>query len=87
MKDKEKLYNKFHGKEADAEYEIEIDDFDVLVELGDAIAIEYEAKKHDDKSKQIYRHKFKKGAKLLSNGKQLLIYGEKITVTERGIIN
>lgn len=84
---KEKLYKSFHGKEAKEEYTIDLNDFDCLVELGEAIAIEYEAQKHEDKSKNIYRHEFKKGAKLLSNGKQLLIYGDRIKVTERGIIN
>lgn len=84
---KEKLYKAFHGKEPDSEYEIELNDMNEVIELGKAIAIEYEVAKHDDKKPQIYRHEFKSGAVVLSNGHQVIVYGEKIKVTERGIIN
>lgn len=87
MDRKEKLYNDFHGKQAKEEYSLDIEDFEILVELGEAVAIEYKVKKRADKKEHIYRHEFKKGAKVLTNGKQLLVYGSKIKVTERGIIN
>ena len=83
----EKLYTKFHGKNPKYFEEINIEDMSEVFQLGEAIAIEYKVAKHEDKKEYIYRHEFKKGARLFSNGKQLLVYGKKIKVTERGIVN
>ena len=83
----EKLYKKFHGKNPKYFEEINIEDMSEVFQLGDAVAIEYKVCKLDDKKEYVYRHEFKKGARLFSNGKQLLVYGSKIKVTERGIVN
>ena len=56
-----------------------------LAFLGKAVAIEYEAQKHRDQKKHIYRHKFENPAIVVSNGKDLLVYGSKLKVTTRGI--
>ena len=85
--DKEILYQKFHGKTANTEYEIDIKDFKTVIEIGNAVAIEYQVKKQTDRTVHVYRHEFKSGAKVFSNGKELLIYGKKIKITDRGIIN
>jgi hypothetical protein len=57
----------------------------ILSQLGKVHAIEYKAKKFKDKEQTIYRHVFKKKPLLLSNGKQLIIYGE-FEINERGIV-
>jgi hypothetical protein len=86
MSDKTKrTYVKFHGREPASEFDIELDEMSHLTMLGKIHAIEYKAKKHNDREQQTYRHVFKKSPLLLWNGKELIIYGE-IKVTERGII-
>lgn len=83
-----RLFKKFHGRESEKINYINLKSFNELVFLGEAIAIEYKAKKkHLGNKTEIYRHKFKKGALLLTNGKELLIYGKKIKINSRGIIN
>jgi hypothetical protein len=79
-----KLHKDFFGREAASEFEIDLGEFKELTQLGKVHAIEYKARKHKDKQQQIYRHTFKCNPLLLSNGKDIIIYG-KFKITERGI--
>jgi hypothetical protein len=82
-----KLFKNFHGRESEKIDYINLHSFNELVFLGDAIAIEYKAKKvHLGNKVETYRHKFLKGCKLFTNGKELLIYGKSIKINTRGII-
>lgn len=86
MKEKkaEGLYIDFHGRDVAEELEITLDDMKVLTYLGTVNAIEYIAQKHDDQKKEVYRHVFKAKPMLLTNGRELVIYGH-IKIGERGI--
>jgi hypothetical protein len=70
------IFKKFHGRESTGYYEIELGSMKSLTELGKVFAIEYKAKKHKDRKVHVYRHRFKKMPVLLTNGKELIIYGE-----------
>lgn len=84
--DKIKLYEDFHGKICEEDFEIELESMYEVTLLGEAIAIEYKCQKDHlgDKEKEIYRHEFKKGSLLLTNGTDLIIFG-KFKITNRGI--
>lgn len=72
----EKIYKKFYGREPNSEYTVNLKSMQFLTELGKVEAIEYKAKKHSDRKKHIYRHVFKKKPLLLTNGEQLIIFGD-----------
>jgi hypothetical protein len=64
----------------------------VLVELGRAVAIEYESAKRNgggDGKKATYRHKFAAGDVLATDqsGKVLYIIGPRLRVNSRGIVD
>ena len=80
----EKLYKKFYGHSSKSEYIIDIGSFKILAELGKVNAIEYNAKKHNDRKVHTYRHVFKKKPILLTNGKDFLIVGD-FEIKEEGI--
>lgn len=84
--DATKKFKEFYGRESTKKMTVEIGDFESVTELGEALAIEYKARKHDDDKEYGYRHEFSKGAKLFYNGNVLIIYNPKMTVTERGIV-
>lgn len=81
----EQLYRSFMGREVDGEMVIDLEDMDSLAFLGAAIAIEYQAQKHADRKAHIYRHEFENPAMVLTNGRQIVIFGDSIKVTRRGI--
>lgn len=83
----ENLFKDYYGREATAEFDIDLADMSKLTMLGKVHAVEYVARKHNDKNQQTYRHVFKQKPApiLLWNGKELLIYGN-IEVNKRGII-
>jgi hypothetical protein len=88
MADKEKidkLYEDFSGFEKTGERKITLGSMSRLAFLGRAVAVEYEAQKHSDRKKNVYRHEFENPAIVASNGKDILILGGKIKVTTRGI--
>lgn len=59
-----------------------------LVSLGDAVAVEYRAKKADDESPTIYRHEFSEDYLWYDpDNNILMIYGPELAVTEAGIEN
>jgi hypothetical protein len=80
-----KLFEDFHGRDATEQFDIVLQDMKELVFLGHAAAVEYVAQKHEDKKKHIYRHEFENPAMVLTNGKDIIITGDKIRVTWRGI--
>ena len=84
-----KKYEDFRwGKKAKSIRARKSPDFEVLVNLGEAVSIEYAVKK-GDRRVATYRHRFKleRPAQVYStvNGKALVIMGGKLKVTERGI--
>jgi|WetSurMetagenome_2_1015567.scaffolds.fasta_scaffold09524_3 hypothetical protein len=81
-----RLHKEFFGREAKSKFDIDIADMKNLTMLGKVDAIEYTARKHEDKEQKIYRHSFYKSKPLLlTNGKELLIYGN-FKINERGIV-
>lgn len=89
IEESSKLYKDFHGEKSLYVEEITLGCMEVIIDLGKAVAIEYECqKKHlGDSKKEIYRHTFKKGVRVYWNGESLIITGGDLTVNERGIIN
>lgn len=79
------LYEEFSGFEKTGEVTMNLGQTKRLAFLGKAVAIEYEAQKHSDKKKNVYRHEFENAAVVASNGKDIFIIGFKIKVTTRGI--
>lgn len=82
-----KLFKEFHGRKSDDDFTIDIEDVSEMFLIGEAVAIEYRAKKHDDKQYYTYRHKFKKGDLVLANNTVLLITGRNLKIKAEGIIN
>ena len=90
---KTNLYETFSGRPVDRQFRVRVPDdfFDGrFVFLGEVKLIEYEAAiEQDTGEKEVYRHKFKKGAVLLatpSGERVLVITGKKIGITDRGIV-
>ncbi len=81
----EQLYCSFMGRDVDGEMVVDLGDMDSLAFLGDAVAIEYRAQKHSDRKMHVYRHEFENPAMVLTNGRQIIIFGDSIKVTRRGI--
>ena len=80
------LYEKFSGFEYDNTDDIiDMGDVSKMAYIGKAIAIEYEAQKHSDRKSHVYRHEFENDAFVASNGTVIIIYGDKIKITEKGI--
>lgn len=88
-KEAEKHLKDITGRDVKKTLTIEIDDFTNCACLGDVVSIIYKSnKKHlGDKGGQLYEHTFKPGTILISNGSQLLIYGTKLKINYRGVIN
>lgn len=82
-----RLYKLFHGRKVDDEFTIDIEPLDKMFLIGEVVAVEYKACKHDDEHEFIYRHRFKKGDFLLANNTVLLIVGENLKIKKEGIIN
>ena len=81
-----KLFEKFQGRKSTGTKKIELQDMKNLTYLGEIVAIEYYTHKpHLDKKPEIYRHDFDKKCDLLTNGKELIIYGKSIKIKEDGI--
>lgn len=86
-------YFEFHGHEYEFVEERDIEISPTLVRLGRVHSIVYESDKFNgggDGKKALYEHKFKRGAHLCTNEKGekiLIIVGDKIRVTDRGIVN
>jgi len=80
------LYEDFHGYISEKEFDIELEDVENLTLLGRAVAIEYEAMKHGDTVKEIYRHDFGSKAILLTNGKDLIVFNPEMSIEDRGIV-
>jgi len=78
------LFDDFHGKESKKSFKIMLFNMSNLTLLGKVNAIEYRAKKHDDKKIETYRHEFETMPILLTNGVELILYGD-IKITDRGI--
>jgi hypothetical protein len=92
MSSAHKLYAKFHGRASRREMEVTIPDFDTLVVLGKAVAVEYECDKLNgggDGTTATYRHELHAGDILCADpsGKILVILGPKLAVKEEGIVN
>jgi hypothetical protein len=85
----EKHLTEITGRSVEGTAEIVIDEFTNSACLGEAVSIVYKAnKKHlGDIEDEYYEHKFNKGTLLISNGKQLLIYGRDMKINYRGVIN
>jgi len=81
-----KLYRKFFGKHPKKEITIDIENFKNVALLGAVERIDYAAikPKFGDIDVTLYYHHFKNPPMLLTNGKQLLIYGD-IKITGGGI--
>lgn len=79
------LFKKFFGREPKSEFTIELGEMKNLTWLGKVNAIEYVARKHEDKQQVTYRHTFKKKPFLLTNGKEIIIFGD-FEINERGIV-
>lgn len=84
-----KLHSDFFGEDTGDDFEIELEQMSELAFLGKAVSIEYEAKKkrEGDKREEIYRHEFETPVYVLTNGKDIVLYGKKLKVIDRGIIN
>ncbi len=84
--DSEKLYKKFHGKESEKSYYVELGNLKNLTFLGYVTEISYLSKKiHIDPKIVEYFHKFDKTAKLFTNGKILIIHSDYIKIDRDGI--
>ena len=86
------IYKKFHGHPVREKQEVQWQDPEKLVFLGEAIEIIYRSDKVNgggDGKPNSFRHKFDKGTMLLTNetGRYLIIVGERLHVTDRGIVN
>jgi len=81
------LYKKFFGRDSKKNFKINLQPMENLTLLGITHKIEYIAKKSQFRDKEgiIYVHEFKQPVLLLTNGKDLILYGE-IKIDERGII-
>jgi hypothetical protein len=84
-KEAEKLFEKFTGRESLKDSIVELAPMDNLSFLGECVAVEYQAKKHKDRKAHVYRHEFKPGSILVTNGKELLIIGP-FKIESRGIV-
>ena len=88
-----KKYQTFHGKPPRRVKRLDFHVPKQLIVLGKAVAVEYECDKLNgggDGKKAVYRHEFEKPAFLCmdeSGRKQLYIVGNRVSVTQRGIIN
>lgn len=85
-KQAEKLFSDFFGRDSKMDIEITLGDMENLTFLGQAVAIEYRAKKHTDKKPYHYRHEFGKRAMLITNGKDLIVFNPDMTVQDIGIV-
>lgn len=81
----EELHRIFLGRHPSSEFEIDLKDMTVLAQIGKVHTIEYTARKYNDKNQQTYRHTFKKKPLLLTNGQDLIIFGD-FEINERGIV-
>lgn len=89
----ERLFKTFHGKNPSKTRKVEISTPKALVELGRAVAIEYECTKRNGVKpsragkKNVFRHEMPKGNILSSNenGTLLIIRGPKLSVKKSGI--
>lgn len=84
-KEADDLHEMFTGRPAASKFEVNLHNMKTLTQLGKVAAIEYTARKHDDKQQVTYRHSFKKKPLLLTNGKELVIIGD-FEINERGIV-
>lgn len=80
-----KIYRDFQGREPEKKKEINLRSMKVLTFLGKGFAIEYETAKHKDRRPHIYRHEFDNECEVFTNGKDIIIHGDHITITQRGI--
>lgn len=92
IKRAERLRAAFQGEEVDSATPVRKPNPLVLVNLGRAVAIEYESDKLNgggDGKKATYRHKFAPGDVLATDqdGKTLYIIGPKLRVNSRGIVD
>ena len=89
----ERKYERFWGRRVRSVTRRKFHIPKTLIHLGDAHAIEYCCNKWNgggDGTTAVYRHKFKKGAKLFMDERsrvQLYILGTKIRISDPGIIN
>lgn len=83
-------YIEFHAKKPNRRFSVPQIDTDELTYLGDALEIGYKSGKWEKGSrKNNYLHQFGKGVKLCAtpDGKALVIFGGKMNVQDRGIVN
>jgi hypothetical protein len=86
-------YEEFHGRVPKHEDGIDFHTPKKLVYLGEAVAIEYRCSKLNgggDGTRAVYRHEFETPAKVCmdeTGRKCLYIIGNRIAVTDEGIIN
>jgi len=85
----EKHLKQITGRDSEGDLIIEIDDFKNSACLGRVKSIIYESEKShlNDKEPTLYKHDFSDDTLLISNGKQLLIFGRKLKINYRGVIN
>jgi hypothetical protein len=85
----EKHIKEITGRPAEEELSITIEDFSDSAVLGEIVEVIYRSHKSHLKDKEpvLYKHKFNKGTLLISNGKQLLVWGKDLKINYRGIIN
>lgn len=80
------LFKKFHGIDADNTDIVNLNNYDVVVNIGECTHIAYESL--DGKN---YIHKFKKKSRPIlavsSDGKQLFLLKGKYKFTDRGIVD
>ncbi len=79
------IYEDFSGYQKTGEIYVELGQVKRLAFLGMGVAIEYEVQKQSDRKTHVYRHEFESPCIVASNGKEIIIIGDKITVTEKGI--
>jgi hypothetical protein len=85
VKKAKELYEDFSGYEVDQVKDVNLRSMKVLTYLGKGFAIEYIAQKHRDRKENVYRHEFEHECEVFTNGKEIIIHGEHIKITKRGI--
>jgi hypothetical protein len=87
-KDKaKKMHKDFFGHSTEKEMSVDLYPMSNLTFLGEAYAIEYIAKKHEDSELERYRHEFDNVTLLFTNGHELICYSpaDELKITKRGI--
>lgn len=77
------LYKLFHHMDANKVQEIEFSPPKELIKIGEIKAIEYVCSNPSKFSNETYRHVFKRKTVLATDGKNLYVFG--IKITKRGI--